>query len=153
MANIFYADEYLDGTASDKQAISPPSSIGTAPFGTMPVAQPIGDHQTAIWNILPKHLPATCPLDHILLDFLSSRRLLAARGESIASVVGPPSPSISGLLNPEVTTRHPGSRVMVDVVATFKDVNIQEKLGFLYIMHATMRVSRRDWSHPIRSRI
>ena len=64
-----------------------------------------------------------------------------ARGEPTATVVGPPTPAISGLLNPDQITRHPTSRVMVDVVATFKDVNIQEKLGFLYIMHATMRVS------------
>jgi hypothetical protein len=142
---MYYVDEYLDGTARNEQVLSTPSTAAVAPLSEfLPITPPASHCQIAIWNILPKHLSATCPLDHILLDFLSSRRLLVARGESTASVVGPPQPAISGLLNLDQITRHPISRVMVDIVATFNDVNIQEKLGFLYLMHSTMRVSNFD---------
>ncbi|PVH77653.1 hypothetical protein DL98DRAFT_423430 [Cadophora sp. DSE1049] len=91
-------------------------------------------------NILPRHLAATCPLDQILLDFLASRRVLASQGTPISTLIGPPNPSISGLINPKLKNNaHATSRVMVDVVSTFKDTNLREQLGFLYIMYATLR--------------
>lgn len=90
-------------------------------------------------TILPKHVEATCPLDQILFDFLTSRRLLAAQGTPASVLVAP---LITGLVNPSFkSSAHAAIRVMADVVSTFKDTKLQEKLGFFYIMYSTMRVS------------
>jgi hypothetical protein len=62
----------------------------------------------------------------------------------MGSLLGPESPSVSALIDPTFApTTHPASRVMVDIVLTFGNVLLPEKLGFLYIMHSTMRVSLR----------
>ncbi|KAL5329682.1 hypothetical protein ACEPPN_003197 [Leptodophora sp. 'Broadleaf-Isolate-01'] len=153
------SDGYLDGgmasnslhgsSVSPNAVSSPPTAIIPASWVTPDTIEPI-----SMSNILPQHLAATCPLDQILLDFLASRRLLAAQGTPVAVLVGPLSPSISGLLNPKrKANAHAASRVMVDVALTFKDTNLREQLGFLYIMYATMRdfselyarCARLDW--------
>lgn len=141
------SDNYLDGgiiTTHSLQgsSVSPHATTSSpSPALSSSWVQPETIEQLSMYNILPKHLAATCPLDQILIDFLTSRRLLAAQGTPITTLVGPPKPSISGLLNPKFkTAAHAASRVMVDVVSTFKDTNLREQLGFLYIMYATMRV-------------
>jgi hypothetical protein len=49
---------------------------------------------------------------------------------------------MTAMLFPEVAARaHPVSRVMVEVLRTFDHVKLPEKLAFMYLMHATMRVS------------
>jgi len=94
------------------------------------------------YNILPKHLAATCPLDQILLDFLASRRQLAAQGTPTSALIGPLKPAVSGLVDARLKTKaHASSRVIVDIVSTFTDTDLTEQLGFLCIMYATMRVS------------
>lgn len=67
---------------------------------------------------------------------------MAAQGTPISALVGPSKPAVSGLLNPRFKTMaHASSRVIVDIVCTFTDTGLTEKLGFLCIMYATMRVS------------
>lgn len=105
-------------------------------------AQPEANNKITMSTILPKHMEATCPLDQILLDFLASRRLLAAQGTPASVLVGPLKPSITGLVKPGFkATAHAAIRVMADVVSTFEDTKLQEQLGFFYIMYSTMRVS------------
>lgn len=148
--NVFYlvADDYLDGVmtnmSSSKNHAAPQgptvSSNSTIPPFTW--AHPEPNKNITMSTILPKHMEATCPLDQILLDFLTSRRLLAAQGTPASVLVGPLNPSITGLVNPSFKgSAHAAIRVMADVVSTFKDTKLQEQLGFFYIMYSTMRVS------------
>ena len=143
----FASDGYLDGgmmgpssihgsSVSPNATTSSPAAISPS-WVTPETVEPI-----SMSNILPRHLAATCPLDQILLDFLASRRVLASHGTPVSTLIGPPNPSISGLINPKLkNSAHATSRVMVDVVSTFKDTNLREQLGFLYIMYTTLRVS------------
>lgn len=96
---------------------------------------------TGIASVLPKHLPATCPLDQILLDFMQSRRALAARGVAMDEVVGPNQPYFQGILNPQtVVSVHVTSRVLAEIISTFSHVELPEKLAFMSLMFLTMRV-------------
>ncbi|KFY74655.1 hypothetical protein V499_05318 [Pseudogymnoascus sp. VKM F-103] len=140
------ADDYLDGVmtniSSSKNHAAPQgptvSSNSTIPPFTW--AHPEPNKNITMSTILPKHMEATCPLDQILLDFLTSRRLLAAQGTPASVLVGPLNPSITGLVNPSFKgSAHAAIRVMADVVSTFKDTKLQEQLGFFYIMYSTMR--------------
>lgn len=95
-----------------------------------------------ITSLLPRHSPVTCPLDQILLDFLSSRRAMASSGVPIDLILGPKDPSVAAVLNPDLApTAHPVSRVMAEVVRTFPGVAVPEVISFMYLMHRTMRVS------------
>ncbi|RDW76950.1 hypothetical protein BP6252_05003 [Coleophoma cylindrospora] len=103
-------------------------------------ANPGAIDRTPRHAILPRHFAPTCPLDQILLNFLSSQRTRAVQGTPFELLLEPRLPSISGLIDPALkSTLRPTSRVMVDVVSTFTDTNLKEQLGFLYIMYSTMR--------------
>jgi hypothetical protein len=137
-------DQYLDGprpimgNEPQTSAISPESSTTThtAYFSDC------SSSARGVSSFLPRHLPATCPLDQILLDFLSSRRMLVAQGTHIETLLGPEQPSVAAMLNPELApTAHPLSRVMAEVLSTFEGVRLQELVSFMYLMHRTMRVS------------
>ncbi|KAK0732627.1 hypothetical protein B0T21DRAFT_452185 [Apiosordaria backusii] len=109
------------------------------------------------FTTLPLNCPPTCPLDSILLDFLSERRHLLSLSErrhllslSIPphhpthhltpnEVLGPPYPSISSLLNPSVSS-HPLSKVFTDILARFPGLsNLPERVAVLYLMFLLMR--------------
>ncbi|KAK5635220.1 hypothetical protein RRF57_010932 [Xylaria bambusicola] len=92
-------------------------------------------------NIPIKHTPATCPLDHVLLDFMQERRQRAAEGVPTRELVGPEYPSIISLLNPvEGTWSHPISKVFTDILATFPGIcTVPEKVAVLYVMFVIMR--------------
>jgi hypothetical protein len=93
-------------------------------------------HTTPILNCAP-----TCPLDSLLLDFLTERRQRAAEGLSAQEVVGPRYPSVSSLLNPSHGVySHPLSKVFTDILSTFPDLSaLPERVGVLYIMFLIMR--------------
>jgi hypothetical protein len=100
------------------------------------------NQKNTVSSVLCPHLPATCPLDRILLDFLTSRRALADSGTRTEVLAGPERASMTAMLYPEIATReHPVSRVLVEVLNTFPHVKLPEKLAFMYLMHGTMRVS------------
>jgi hypothetical protein len=102
------------------------------------------------YTILPRHFPATCPLDQILLNFLSARRAQITKEAPAETLCEPRMPAISGLIDSTLkTTLQSTSRVMVDVVSTFKDTALKEQLGFLYIMYSTMRVSLVESRVPV----
>ncbi|KAJ3531588.1 hypothetical protein NM208_g8810 [Fusarium decemcellulare] len=94
------------------------------------------DCSTPIKNCAP-----TCPLDSLLLDFLSERRQRAADGLPAQDVVGPRYPSVSSLLNPANSVySHPLSKVFTDILATFPDIStLPERVAVLYIMFLVMR--------------
>ncbi|KAM0220871.1 hypothetical protein ACHAPA_004325 [Fusarium lateritium] len=88
-----------------------------------------------------KNCQPTCPLDSLLLDFLSERRQRAADGLPAQDVVGPRYPSVSSLLNPANSAySHPLSKVFTDILATFPDIStLPERVAVLYIMFLVMR--------------
>jgi hypothetical protein len=94
-----------------------------------------------IYARLPRNCPPTCPLDSILLDFLSERRQRAAEGISQSEILGPRYPSVSSLLNPAVSVySHPLSKVFTDILARFPGLStLPERVGVLYLMFLHMR--------------
>ncbi|KAI9680687.1 MAG: hypothetical protein M1817_004127 [Caeruleum heppii] len=88
-----------------------------------------------------KNIPATCPLDGLLLDFLHERQHQAAQGVSKNKLVGPAYPSIASLLNPERSKySHPLSKVFTDILSKFPDLStLPEQIATLYIMFLIMR--------------
>jgi hypothetical protein len=88
-----------------------------------------------------RNSPPTCPLDSLLLDFLSSRQQQAADGVATPKLVGPAYPSVSSLLNPAKSAQsHPLSKFFTDILATFPDLStLPEKTAVLYIMFLIMR--------------
>lgn len=90
---------------------------------------------------LPKNCRPTCPLDSLLLDFLSERRQRAAEGLSPSEILGPRYPSVSSLLNPAVSAySHPLSKVFTDILARFPDLStLPERVAVLYLMFLLMR--------------
>jgi hypothetical protein len=88
-----------------------------------------------------KNCPSTCPLDSLLLDFLTERRQLAADGHPTRDIIGPRYPSVSSLLNPANSVySHPLSKVFTDILATFPDLYaLPERVAVLYIMFLIMR--------------
>ncbi|KAK9800944.1 putative BZIP domain-containing protein [Seiridium cardinale] len=88
-----------------------------------------------------KNCGPTCPLDSLLLDFLSERRQRAAEGVSAQELVGPRYPSVRSLLNPSQSQHsHPVSKVFTDILRAFPGIsNLSEKVAVLYIMFLIMR--------------
>ncbi|UNI20336.1 hypothetical protein JDV02_006432 [Purpureocillium takamizusanense] len=88
-----------------------------------------------------RHGSPTCPLDSLLLDFMSERRQRAAEGLPMAQVIGPQYPSVSSLLNPANSAySHPLSKVFTDILATFPDISmLPERVAVLYAMFLLMR--------------
>ncbi|OAQ88741.1 BZIP transcription factor [Purpureocillium lilacinum] len=107
----------------------------------------------------------TCPLDSLLLDFLSERRQRAAEGLPMPQVIGPRYPSVSSLLNPANSAySHPLSKVFTDILATFPDISmLPERVAVLYVMFLVMRwqiaPTREnydrlpEWMHPTASQL
>lgn len=115
------------------------ASLAPAPFSPTSPAAPAAD--TAMFSLLPRNSPPTCPLDSLLLDFLAERRQRAAEGLSQSEIVGPRYPSVSSLLNPAVSVySHPLSKVFTDILARFPDLStLPERVAVLYLMFLLMR--------------
>ena len=134
---------YLDGSHGTVASESAPSAVSPESSTRSNPSRHFGLHNRtqSVFSVLCQHLPATCPLDRILLDFLSSRRAMAAIGTPTRILLGPERPLMTAILFPEMaTTAHPVSRVMAEVLNTFPHVKLPEKLSFMYLMHGTMRV-------------
>ena len=88
-----------------------------------------------------KNTASTCPLDGLLLDFLSERRQRAADGMPEHELVGPAYPNVSALIHPERSQlSHPLSRVFTDILSKFPDLSaLPEQVATLYIMFIIMR--------------
>lgn len=94
-----------------------------------------------IENQLPRHIPGVYPIEKILLDFISSRRALAARGQLTEAVLGPDQPVVQGFVEPEhIRDGHSLCQILTEILLTFKDVALPEKLAFMFVMFRNMRV-------------
>lgn len=138
------SDEYLGSIAHFTGNETVNTSLTTPGSSAPTVISFYSDHTNlsgGVSSSLPRHSRVTCPLDQILLDFLSSRRAMASSGVSMDLVLGPKDPSVAAVLNPDLApTAHPVSRVMAEVVRTFPGVAVPEVISFMYLMHRTMRV-------------
>ncbi|KAG6100353.1 hypothetical protein E4U30_004795 [Claviceps sp. LM220 group G6] len=88
-----------------------------------------------------KNSESSCPLDTILLNFLSERRQHIAEGLPMHEVIGPRYPSVSSLLNSANSIySHPLSKIFTDVLARFPDISrLPERIAVLYVMFLVMR--------------
>ena len=88
-----------------------------------------------MYAYLPKTLTQTCPLDGLLLAFLSDQRERIVQGDPAEDVIGPPYPSFRTLVDPQASDRsHPLSRVFTDMLGKFPDIKtLPEKAAILYV--------------------
>ncbi|KAK4946951.1 hypothetical protein LTR10_014093 [Elasticomyces elasticus] len=88
------------------------------------------------WTALPKHVPPTCPLDGLLLNFLHSRQR-----ENNTELLSPNYPSVSSLLNPSGGHRlDPLSQLMTDIISKFPNISeLPEQAATLFVMFVFMR--------------
>lgn len=92
--------------------------------------------------VLPHHLPPTCPLDRILLNLLASCKDMLARGDSLDAVLGPPHAIMTAMVDKSLAPNvHTISRILSEVLSTFPNVHLPQKMGMFYKMHLTMRVN------------
>ncbi|KAH7371129.1 hypothetical protein BKA66DRAFT_190383 [Pyrenochaeta sp. MPI-SDFR-AT-0127] len=96
--------------------------------------------KSAVSSILPQHLLPTCPLDRILLDFLKSRKDMIAEGVPMETILGPQKAIMTGLIDPSLAPSvHPVSRMLSEVLTTFPNVALPQKMGMFYKIYLTMR--------------
>ncbi|KAF2111571.1 hypothetical protein BDV96DRAFT_185788 [Lophiotrema nucula] len=90
---------------------------------------------------MPRNIPATCPLDVIMLDFLADRLARANEGVPVKTLVGPMYPNFTALVYPERNVdAHPLSRLFTDILRTFPDVKaLPEQVAIVFIMFLIMR--------------
>ncbi|KIW03661.1 uncharacterized protein PV09_04983 [Verruconis gallopava] len=100
-----------------------------------------GDQQLRHYNMIPKRVPATCPLDAILLDAVAERHRALNNGIPREEVAGPTYPNWNHLLNKNTTTPvHPISKLITDILRTFPDLNrLPEQVAVIYIMFLIAR--------------
>ena len=91
-------------------------------------------------------LPATCPLDGLLLEYLAQQRARAAAGTlSRRELWGPHYPTFAALLAPDPLRRahipcHRSSRLLADVIARFPDIAAPpEKAAVMHLMYLMQR--------------
>ncbi|CAI7645549.1 unnamed protein product [Penicillium pancosmium] len=91
-------------------------------------------------SVMPKHIPGTYPIEKIILNFIASRRTLAARGLPAGALLGPDYPLVQGFVNPEnIRGVHPTCQTLTEILLTFRDVALPEKLAFMFVMFRTLR--------------
>ncbi|KAJ8116180.1 hypothetical protein OPT61_g2333 [Boeremia exigua] len=94
----------------------------------------------AVHSIRPPHLPPACPLDRLLLNLLQSRMEMIAQGSSLDAVLGPVKGIVTGFLDQSLATAvHPISRIVCEILSTFPNVALPERMGMFYKMHLTLR--------------
>ena len=114
----------------------PSSKLAFQTYGFSENGTPLPAHAVSV-----KNTPPTCPLDGLLLDFLSERKKRRTEGIPDFELIGPAYPNFAALLRPEcVQYSHPLSRVFTDILGTFPDLSeLPEKVAVLYIMFLIMR--------------
>lgn len=94
-------------------------------------------------NQLIAHEVATCPLDHLLGDFITSQRHKLATGAPLDQVIGPDRPSFNGFTDSEMPRRaevDPITAVLVDILSKFPDIGtLPERIAVLYVMYHILR--------------
>jgi hypothetical protein len=115
--------------------------MGKGMNGLSQSPQTPGSDSQGHFNTLPRWVPATCPLDAILLDAVAERARARASGISMEEVVGPMYPNWNHLLNKNTSIpTHPISKLITDILRTFPDLSrLPEQVAVIYIMFLITR--------------
>jgi Domain of unknown function (DUF3425) len=89
-----------------------------------------------VWELPLRLVPPTGPVDSILIGLLQRQRGLAISGNSKELVIGPYSPSLKALLNPEQSNSvHPVASVISSLLQRTALRGLPEKVAALFVMH------------------
>lgn len=95
------------------------------------------------WARLPMTAPASCPLDSLFIEFISSRRKMLQTGTPVEEVIGPKYPAFAALIDSESCHPprcHPLSALLIEILSKFPDVSeLPEKAAAFYIMFLILR--------------
>ncbi|KAF3918245.1 hypothetical protein ABW21_db0200515 [Orbilia brochopaga] len=94
------------------------------------------------WEVMPRHLPPTCILDRVYLEFLEEQaRLHRVNGTPLSVLAGPPQPDVTFIVSPGLRPPRNGlTQVMAAIVDTFGDlVLLPERLAIVYVLYIWMR--------------
>jgi hypothetical protein len=92
-------------------------------------------------SVLPQHNEPSWLFDRILLDLVHSQRDLLRRGGSASEAVGPPSFQAAAFVH--LAARElidPVSRVITDVMVTFEEIQVPERLACAWLLHRVLQV-------------
>lgn len=105
------------------------------PMHTLSPPQSSGEDGIPGYAYPPRNLVQTCPLDGLLLKFLSDQRERALQGVPIPELIGPLYPSFRALIDPIASEKsHPLSRVFTDMLGKFPDIStLPEQVAILYV--------------------
>ncbi|KAH6869053.1 hypothetical protein B0T10DRAFT_419047 [Thelonectria olida] len=108
---------------------------------------------SSAFTMLPSHLPATCPLDQTLLDFIHCHREMFAGGVTDESVLGPRKPTVKAVVDGKlISSVHPFSGTISGILLMSSCTALPVKLALFYLMHQTTRVknyvSMPAWLRP-----
>jgi hypothetical protein len=88
------------------------------------------------WDLPLRLVPPTGPVDSILIGLLQRQRGLAISGNSRELVIGPYSPSLRALLNPEQSNSvHLVASVISSLLQRTALRGLPEKVAALFVMH------------------
>ena len=92
------------------------------------------DDNRPAYSVQPKTLNQ-CPLDGLLLKFLSDQRQRGMDGVPVQELIGPPYPCFRALVEPQASEySHPLSHVFTDMLGKFPDIStLPEQVAILYV--------------------
>lgn len=112
------------------------------PLLSAPTSNPSVVQKTPLAHLTPiRNIAPTCTLDTMLLDFLRNRQQEVAQGIPKLDLAGPPSLSISSLLNAEKhVPSHSVSKLFADIQQTFLNmISLPEQVAVLYMTFLLLR--------------
>ena len=99
-------------------------SLYNKPMQTLSPYQNGHEERFPVYASPPKNISAICPLDGLLLKFLSDQRERVLQGVQAQEIIGPPYPSFRALVDPQTSdTSHPLSKVFTDMLGKFPDIS------------------------------
>jgi len=94
------------------------------------------------WEVMPRHLPPTCTLDRVFLEFLEEQaRVHRVDGTPLSVLAGPPQPDISHIISPKSRPAQNGlTQVVTAIIDTYGElVQLPERVALIYILYIWMR--------------
>ena len=108
-------------------------SLNNKPMHTLSPFQNGQEEYSSVYAYPPRNVSQTCPLDGLLLKFLSDQRERVLHGVQTSEIIGPPYPSFRTLIDPQASEKsHALSRVFTDMLGKFPDIStLPEQVAIL----------------------
>lgn len=92
---------------------------------------------TTVWSTLPRHLPPSCPLDHVVTNLVNSRRPY----DNIQEFQRRAFPSVQSLLNPtyEAIKSPVTSAIVKNIINVMTVPTLPEQIAILFVMSTVVR--------------